>query len=89
MGTTQKLDFCLETTEKCLKDLRVLEERAHVLIKFAQDYYNDAVHYKEKNDFDTALEAAAYAHGFIDSAVLLGLVEIPDYHLKKQSERKD
>ena len=83
-----KLEFCLETTEKCLKDLRVIDERACELIKFAQDYYNDAVHYKEKGDMDTALEAVAYAHGFIDAAVLLGLVEISGYHLKC-AERKD
>ena len=82
-----KLNFCLEKTGKCLDTLTVKDKRADALVKFAQDYYNDALHYKEKNDLETALEAVAYAHGFIDAAVLLGLVEIPDYHLKPM-ERK-
>lgn len=77
-----KLEFCLKETEKCLKKLKVKDKKADILIKFAKDYYNDAVYYKEK-DPATSLEAAAYAHGFIDAAVLLGLIEIKDYHLKQ------
>ena len=78
-----KLDFCLSETKRCLDALKVKDRKAEVLIKFARDYYNDALHYK-KSDPETALEAVAYAHGFIDAAILLGLIEIKDYHLEEE-----
>ncbi len=78
-----KLEFCLNETKKALERIRVLDEKAEELLKFARDYYNDAVHYKEA-DPATSLEAVAYAHGFIDACVLLGLAEIPGYHLTKK-----
>ncbi len=86
----KKLDFCLGATRECLKTLKILDSRAAALVRFAQDYYSDAVHYRRQGDMETALEAAAYAHGFIDAAVLLGMAEIQGYHLqcKKSAERK-
>jgi hypothetical protein len=79
----EKLEFCLKKTKECLEKAKMRDDSAAPLMQFARDYYNDALYYREK-DPETALEAAAYAHGFIDAAVLLGLIEIPDYHLKKQ-----
>jgi len=78
-----KLEFCMNETEKALDNMKVKDKKAETLIKFARDYYNDSIHYMEK-DPATALEAVAYAHGFIDACVLLGLVEIPGYHLEKK-----
>lgn len=75
-----KLSCCLEITGNCLKQLKV-KRGGEILAKFARDYYNDALYYKEK-DPETALEAVAYAHGFIDAGILAGLLDIKEYHLK-------
>jgi hypothetical protein len=75
-----KLECCLEITGGCLKTLKV-KKGGEILAKFAKDYYNDALYYKER-DPETALEAVAYAHGFIDAGILAGLLDIRDYHLK-------
>ena len=50
-------------------------------LQFLNDYVADAKHYAEKGDYATALEAIAYAHGFIDAGVLAGYFKIDDYHL--------
>ena len=75
-----KLSCCLEITGGCLKGLKV-KKGGEILAKFAKDYYNDALYYRER-DPETALEAVAYAHGFIDAGILCGLLDIKDYHLK-------
>ena len=83
-----KLEFCLAETKKALDNLKIVDKKAEVLVKFCKDYYNDALYYKKKGELETALESVAYAHGFIDSAVLLGLIEIPKYHLPKDIKTK-
>lgn len=81
-----KLDYCMKITDECLRKAKIVDPKGEELLKFAKDYYKDAVYFSLK-DKETALEAVAYAHGFIDAAVLLGLVEIKDYHLSKQSKK--
>jgi hypothetical protein len=85
--TSKKLEFCLRKTKECLDSLSVTDARAEPLLRFARDYYGDALHYRE-SDPETALEAVAYAHGFIDAAVLLGFAEIKGYHLQKEKVKK-
>jgi len=75
-----KLSCCIEITGGCLKKLKV-RKGGEMLAKFAKDYYNDALYYKDR-DPETALEAVAYAHGFIDAGIIAGLLDIKDYHLK-------
>lgn len=76
-----KLGFCLKITKDCLGKAKATGD-GKILLKFATDYFNDALYYENK-DSETALEAVAYAHGFIDAGVLLGLIKIPKYHLQK------
>jgi hypothetical protein len=83
----KKLDFCLKETKRCLGSAIARGPDARQLLKFARDYYEDARYY-EKRDPETALEAVAYAHGFIDAALLLGLVEIKGYHLAAKEKVK-
>lgn len=83
----QKLGDCLGVTKKCLEKVKVKNKKGAILLKFAADYYEDAAYY-EKRDPATALEAVAYAHGFIDAGVLLGLLEIRGHHLSKRSATK-
>ncbi|MBI1973828.1 DUF357 domain-containing protein [Candidatus Micrarchaeota archaeon] len=84
-GTRRKLEFCMAATKECLDSIRLVDKRGNALLRFAKDYFSDAQHYAKKGNEATALEAAAYAHGFIDSLVLLGFAEIPGYHLKKSA----
>jgi len=77
---SDKLDCCLAITRECLEKLKV-KKGGEILAKFAKDYYNDALYYKE-TDPETALEAVSYAHGFIDAGILAGLLDIKEYHLK-------
>jgi len=79
-----KYEYCEKITKDCLEKVEVLDDKGQTLLKFAKDYYNDALHYKEKDDEETALEAVAYAHGFIDAGVLLGHLKIEGYHLDKK-----
>ncbi len=91
----KKLDYCLQKTRECLERAQMRDDSAAQLMQFARDYYKDALYY-QRTDPETALEAVAYAHGFIDAAVLLGLIEIEGYHLekmekieKRQKQRKE
>jgi hypothetical protein len=79
----KKLEYCMKTTSDCLKKAKVKTEQGKELMKWANNYYNDAVHYS-KSDPETALEAVSYAHGFIDSGVLLGHLEIEGYHISER-----
>ena len=77
----EKLERCMKITGNCLGKAVAKNKNGEELLRFARDYYKDAEYYSSK-DPETALEAVSYAHGFIDAGVLLGLIEIPDYHLK-------
>ncbi len=80
----EKYEICHRITSDALSKLEVTvkNEISKTLLKFANDYYNDAEYYASKGDYATALEAIAYAHGFIDAGILCGVFEIPGYHLK-------
>lgn len=81
----QKLERCMTITKETIKKAEIDNEKGEKLIKFAKDYYKDAEHYRSKKP-ETALEAASYAHGFIDAGVILGHITIEDYELEKQVE---
>ena len=79
----EKYEFCLKITKGCLDNVSVVDKEGETLIAWAKDYYTDAEYYSSQEDFVTALEAVAYAHGFIDAGVLLGHLKIKDYHLER------
>lgn len=81
----KKLEDCIKVTSRCLEKAKAKNGKGRLLLKWATDYYKDSLYYSSK-DPETALEAVSYAHGFIDSGVLLGHLEIPDYHLKKETK---
>lgn len=82
MSNEDKLSRCIEITRNCLEKAETKTKEGEKLMKFAQDYYNDSLYYREK-DPKTSLEAVSYAHGFIDAGVILGHIQVPDYQLKK------
>ena len=66
-------------TKQALAEVRIADgaeqQMAHTLIDMAKRYYEDALHFSEKNELMTALSAVNYAHAFLDAAALLGLLE--------------
>ncbi|MBS3163188.1 DUF357 domain-containing protein [Candidatus Woesearchaeota archaeon] len=78
----EKLEKYIKLTEKALKKLEnVKDEKALILIGMSKNYYKDALHFKEKNDFVNAFAAINYAHAFLDSAALLKLIKVDDNKL--------
>ena len=82
MSKEDKLNRCIEITRNCLEKAEAKNKEGKKLMKFAKDYYNDSLYYREK-DPKTSLEAVSYAHGFIDAGVILGHIQVPNYQLKK------
>ncbi|MCD6522364.1 MAG: DUF357 domain-containing protein [Candidatus Diapherotrites archaeon] len=80
----EKYELCLRITSDALDKLQVIKdtELARAYLEFANNYFDDAKHFAEKGEYDNALEAIAYAHGFIDAGVLAGLFRINGYHLE-------
>ena len=79
----EKYEMCLRITGEAMEKLEVANKGqvSDTFLQFARDYITDAKHYAEKGDYATALEAIAYAHGFIDAGVLAGYFRIDGYHL--------
>jgi len=80
----KKYEFCLEITTDAMTKLKVVRDDSvsREFLQFINDYTKDAKHYAAKGDYATALEAIAYAHGFIDAGVLAGYFKIKGYHLE-------
>ncbi len=85
MNAVEKYEYCRRITKQTLDKAKALDKLGEELLEWARNYYNDAEHYYTKEDYATALEAVAYAHGFIDAGVISGHVEVKDYHLSKRS----
>jgi hypothetical protein len=85
MKAKDKYEACLKITEDALQRMKVKEknETSDTYMKFIKDYVNDANHFAAQGDHETALEAVAYAHGFIDAGVLAGFFEIEGHHLTR------
>ena len=79
----EKYEMCLKITGEAMEKLEVVKkgQLSGTYLQFARDYITDANYYAEKGDYATALEAIAYAHGFIDAGVLAGYFKIEGYHL--------
>ncbi len=78
----EKREYCMSITKQAIEKAITIDKQGELLLKWAKDYYKDAEYYTGKDDA-TALEAVAYAHGFIDAGVLLGHLKIEGYHLKE------
>lgn len=73
----KRLEKYIKLTDKALKEVKKTNyKKAESLINMAENYYNDAIHFKEKGDYINAFAAINYAHAFLDAAALLGLIEV-------------
>lgn len=88
MNAEQKYEQCLRITQEALEKLEVKEQccLSQTYLEKTKNYIHDAKYYAKEGDYVTALEAIAYAHGFIDAGVLAGLFHIRGYHLKQVSD---
>jgi hypothetical protein len=71
----------LEITRIALEKVKIvppsrsfLQGGAEDMLKMAQTYYADALHFQGQGDAPRALAAVSYAHGWIDAGVRLGLL---------------
>ncbi|MEW6062769.1 MAG: DUF357 domain-containing protein [Nanoarchaeota archaeon] len=79
-----RLEKYIKLTEKALKKVnkkKIRSKGAKKLIELANCYYQDALYFKQKKDYLNAFAAINYAHAFLDSAAILGLIRIKDNKL--------
>ena len=76
----ERLEKEFDITGRALKAVKITDknpEQAKKLLDFAQRYYNDAEHFKEKGDWASAFGALNYAHAWLDAGAVLGLFKVP------------
>lgn len=82
----RRLDRYFSITEKALKIAKksINKERkkeAEELLNMADLYLQDAKHFRKQGHYVNAFAAINYAHGWIDSASKLGLINVKDNKL--------
>ena len=79
-------------TGKALKKVRIIVPKQSFLFEIAADflemarnYYSDAIFFKKRGDYATALAAFSYAHAWLDTGARMGFFETKaDYVLFTQ-----
>ena len=85
--TSEKLEKYFKITKEALdmiKEKGINEGRKNEALDFldmAQRYYDDALHFKKKNDFVNAFAALNYAHGWLDAGARIKLFKVRDSRL--------
>ena len=81
--TEEKLDKYLSVTEKALAVVKINVPKTSELYKTASDfldmatrYFNDAKHFKEKDDYVSAFAAVNYAHAWLDAGARMKIFDI-------------
>lgn len=82
MTPTELLDKYLRLTSEALGRVQpvapkrsFLQGAAEDFLTMARAYLTDAQHFKDRGDFERALAAVSYAHGWLDAGVRLGLLD--------------
>lgn len=84
--TRGKLDRYFDLTERGLGEakgnvIRGREGDAEEIIGMVENYVSDARHFEGKDDWVNAFAALAYAHGWLDAGVRLGVFDVDDREL--------
>ena len=81
--TNEKLDRYFNITNKALKKVKIVktgeidfEEAAKDFLDMAQRYYDDAKHFRDKDDYVNAFACINYAHGWLDAGARIGLFDV-------------
>ena len=80
--TNEKIEKYLSITKAALDKLKIVapdrsfgRKMADDFLNMATSYYNDAVHFRDKNDYVNAFASVNYAHGWIDCGARIGLFD--------------
>lgn len=81
--TKEKLEKYFDVTKRALIEIKKniikgKEDYAKEIIDMVENYFSDAKHFKEKEDFVNAFAALNYTHGWIDSGVRLDIFDVHD-----------
>jgi len=81
--TTKKLDKYFDVTGRAIEKLTLacpdkthLDKIAKDYLLMAKTYFEDAKHFREKDDFINAFAALNYAHGWLDAGARLGVFDV-------------
>ncbi|MBS3142325.1 DUF357 domain-containing protein [Candidatus Woesearchaeota archaeon] len=83
--TQEKLDKYFDVTGKALKKVTIPEtdyvklhirKAAEDCLDLAQRYFDDARHFRDKDDWVNAFAALSYAHGLLDVGARIGLFDV-------------
>ena len=82
MVSEERVEKYISKTEEALDKLEITQpERSHLFniaedfLDMAESYFEDAKHFKEKGELDTAFACINYAHGWLDAGARLGLFD--------------
>ena len=75
----------LSITKRALEKVKVIapersfaKKMAVDFLGMAQAYYNDALHFRDKDDPIRALACVNYAHGWLDAGARLGIFDVSE-----------
>lgn len=81
--TSEKLDKYFSVTQQALRKVKLVkhceidcESAARDFLDMAQRYFDDAAHFRKKEDIVTAFAALNYAHGWLDAGARIGLFDV-------------
>lgn len=85
MITDAKLDKYFDVTGRALAKIKFGAPKtqdwkavAEDFLNMATCYFNDAKHFREKNDYVNAFACLNYAHGWLDAGARLGIFDVHD-----------
>ena len=81
--TEEKLAHYFKITGQALEKVKIavpeesqLYATAKNFLDMAQRYFDDALHFKEKDNSVNAFAALSYAHGWLDAGARLGVFDV-------------
>jgi len=79
----EKLDRYFDLTERGLAEVKgnVVGGKEEEIVDMVSNYVSDARHFERKGDWVNAFAALAYAHGWLDCGVRLGIFDVDDDEL--------
>ncbi len=81
--TDQKLDKYFLVTQEAIAKVKIaapektpLFSTAEDFLNMAKNYFSDAQHFRDKDDYVLAFGALNYAHGWLDAGARMGLFDV-------------
>jgi FAD synthetase len=75
----------LEELKRAPTSIKLTEETVADILRWANDYLEDAKYYKAQGKFETSLTSVAYCEGLLDALRLIGAV---NFEWPTNQERK-